>query len=68
MSIVSFSMFLAMVGDAFEAAKARGKAKRGLDPLLVQIVLQTRKLKMKFACKENDFFLVLCVQSFDVHC
>jgi hypothetical protein len=48
MSIVSFSMFLAMVGDAFEAAKARGKAKRGLDPLLVQIVLQTRKLKMKF--------------------
>ena len=47
MSIVSFSMFLAMVGDAFEAAKARGKAKRGLDPLLVQIVLQTRKIKMR---------------------
>ena len=46
MSIVSFSMFLAMVGDAYEAAKARGKTKKGLDPLLVQMVLQIRKTRI----------------------
>ncbi len=45
MSMLAFSMLIAMVEDAYESAKARSKQKKGLDPLLVQFILFVRKTR-----------------------
>ena len=45
MNLLSFSIVIAMVEDAYEIAKARGKTKKGLDPLLVQLILGLRSVR-----------------------
>jgi hypothetical protein len=45
MNLIAFSIIIAMVEDAYEIAKARGKTKKGLDPLLVQLILGLRVVR-----------------------
>lgn len=45
MNLIAFSIIIAMVEDAYEIAKARGKTKKGLDPLLVQLLLGLRSAR-----------------------
>jgi hypothetical protein len=45
MNLVAFSIIIAMVEDAYEIAKARGRNKKGLDPLLIQLILHARQFR-----------------------
>lgn len=45
MNLIAFSIIIAMVEDAYEIAKARGKTKKGLDPLLIQLILGLRSIR-----------------------